>query len=103
MGFGVAHHVDLSSLLGHYRAPMAGALREPPFHALAVAPCITFTFGGLRVDADGRVLGRDGVWIRNLYTAGADAGGLQGTGYVGGIAVGLVFGPRVAEAVHASR
>lgn len=81
----------------------AGALREPPFHALAVAPCITFTFGGLRVDADGRVLGPDGVWIRNLYAAGADAGGLQGPGYVGGLALGLVFGPRVAEAVHASR
>jgi succinate dehydrogenase/fumarate reductase flavoprotein subunit len=81
----------------------AAALREPPFHALAVAPCITFTFGGLRVDADGRVLGADGAWIRNLYAAGADAGGLQGPGYVGGLALGLVFGPRVAEAVRASR
>jgi predicted oxidoreductase len=81
----------------------AAALREPPFHALAVAPCITFTFGGLRVDADGRVLGPDGAWIRNLYAAGADAGGLQGPGYVGGLALGLVFGPRVAEAVRASR
>jgi succinate dehydrogenase/fumarate reductase flavoprotein subunit len=81
----------------------AVALREPPFHALAVAPCITFTFGGLRVDVDGRVLGPDGAWIRNLYAAGADAGGLQGPGYVGGLALGLVFGPRVAEAVRASR
>lgn len=81
----------------------AAALHEPPLHALAVAPCITFTFGGLRVDADGRVLGPDGAWIRNLYAAGADAGGLQGPGYVGGLALGLVFGPRVAEAVRASR
>jgi succinate dehydrogenase/fumarate reductase flavoprotein subunit len=81
----------------------ADSLREPPFHALAVAPCITFTFGGLRVDADGRVLGPEGAWIRNLYAAGADAGGLQGPGYVGGLALGLVFGPRVAEAVRASR
>jgi succinate dehydrogenase/fumarate reductase flavoprotein subunit len=80
----------------------AAALHEPPFHALAVAPCITFTFGGLRVDADGRVLRPDGAWIRNLYAAGADAGGLQGPGYVGGLALGLVFGPRVAEAVRAS-
>ena len=79
------------------------SLGEPPFHALAVAPCITFPFGGLRVDADGRVLDPDGAWIRNLYAAGADAGGLQGPGYVGGLALGLVFGPRVAEAVHASR
>jgi succinate dehydrogenase/fumarate reductase flavoprotein subunit len=81
----------------------SGALRTAPFHALAVAPCITFTFGGLRVDRDGRVLRDDGSWVRNLYAAGADAGGLQGPGYVGGLALGLVFGPRVAEAVHASR
>jgi succinate dehydrogenase/fumarate reductase flavoprotein subunit len=78
------------------------ALREPPFHALAVAPCITFPFGGLRVDPDGRVLDAAGRWIRDLYAAGADAGGLQGPGYVGGLALGLVFGPRVAEAVRAS-
>jgi succinate dehydrogenase/fumarate reductase flavoprotein subunit len=81
----------------------SGALRTAPFHALAVAPCITFTFGGLRVDRDGRVLRDDGSWVRNLYAAGADAGGVQGPGYVGGLALGLVFGPRVAEAVHASR
>ena len=81
----------------------AGALRTAPFHALAVAPCITFTFGGLRVDRDGRVLRDDGSWVRNLYAAGADAGGLQGPGYVGGLALGLVFVPRVAEAVHARR
>jgi succinate dehydrogenase/fumarate reductase flavoprotein subunit len=77
-------------------------LREPPLHAVAVAPCITFTFGGLRVDTDGRVLDRDGRWVRNLYAAGADAGGLQGPGYVGGLALGLVFGPRIAESVAAS-
>jgi succinate dehydrogenase/fumarate reductase flavoprotein subunit len=88
-------------------APSAGQprppspLREPPFHALAVAPCITFTFGGVRTDPDGRVLDRDGRPIRNLYAAGADAGGLQGPGYVGGLALGLVFGPRVAQAIVA--
>ncbi len=76
-------------------------LREAPFHAVAVAPCITFTFGGLRVDIDGRVLDAGGRWVRNLYAAGADAGGVQGPGYVGGLALGLVFGPRVAEAVRA--
>lgn len=77
-------------------------LREPPFHALAVAPCITFTFGGLRTDRDGRVLDGEGRWVPNLYAAGADAGGLQGPGYVGGLALGLVFGLRVAEAVRES-
>ena len=84
-------------------APGAPApLREAPLHAVAVAPCITFTFGGLRIDPDGRVLDAAGRWVPNLYAAGADAGGLQGPGYVGGLALGLVFGPRVAEAVRAT-
>jgi len=45
MGFGVAHHVDLSSLLEHYRAPMAGALSTRT------------TVAELRVDGDGAVCG----------------------------------------------
>jgi succinate dehydrogenase/fumarate reductase flavoprotein subunit len=83
-------------------AEAEGELREPPFHALAVAPCITSTFGGVRVDADGRVLDAGGRRVPGLYAAGADAGGLQGPGYVGGLALGLVQGPRVAEAIHAA-
>jgi succinate dehydrogenase/fumarate reductase flavoprotein subunit len=87
--------VDAAEL---HRTLTSAPLREPPFHALAVAPCITFTFGGLRVDPDGRVLDHTGRWVRNLYAAGADAGGLQGPGYIGGLALGLVHGPRVADA-----
>ena len=112
-GWGV-DPVALARTLADYDAAARGAavaldaplptepapLREPPFHALAVAPSITFGFGGLRVDADGRVLDRDGRWVRGLYAAGADAGGLQGPGYVGGLALGLVFGPRAVEAVR---
>ena len=71
---------------------------EPPFHALEVQPTITFTFGGLAVDPDGRVLDRDGAAVLGLFAAGADAGGLQDVRYVGGLALGLVFGPRAAKA-----
>jgi succinate dehydrogenase/fumarate reductase flavoprotein subunit len=74
-------------------------LREPPFHAIEVQPTLTFTLGGIRVDADGRVLDRDGGVIEGLYAAGGDAGGLQGPRYVAGLALGLVFGPRAADAV----
>jgi succinate dehydrogenase/fumarate reductase flavoprotein subunit len=78
---------------------------EPPFHALEVQPAITFTFGGLRVDTDGRVLDRDGAPVAGLFAAGADAGGLQDVRYVGGLALGLVFGPRAARTAigHVSR
>jgi succinate dehydrogenase/fumarate reductase flavoprotein subunit len=84
------------------RATLADFEGESPFHALAVQPSLTFCFGGLRVDADARVLDRDGAPVRGLYAAGADAGGLQGPGYVGGLILGLVFGPRAAEAVARS-
>jgi succinate dehydrogenase/fumarate reductase flavoprotein subunit len=73
-------------------------LREPPFHALEVQPSITFTYGGVRADADGHVLDARGRRLPGLFAAGADVGGLQGPGYVGGLVLGLVFGPRAAEA-----
>ena len=73
-------------------------LREPPFHAVEVQPSITFTFGGLRGDADGRALDPQGRPVPGLFVAGADLGGVQETGYVGGLVLGLVFGPRAADA-----
>lgn len=77
-------------------------LREPSFHALEVQPSITFTFGGLRTDSRGRVLDAAGSPVPGLLAAGADMGGLQDTGYVGGLVLGLVFGPRAADAALAA-
>src|SRR4029077_14676782 len=74
-----------------------GPFLDPPFHALELQPAITFPFGGLMVDPDGRVLDRDGGPVSGLFAAGADAGGLQYVRYVGGLALGLVFGPRAAR------
>jgi succinate dehydrogenase/fumarate reductase flavoprotein subunit len=79
------------------RAVRPEPIIDPPFHALEVQPAITFTFGGLRVDPDGRVLDRDGAPVPGLFAAGADAGGIQDVRYVGGLALGLVFGPRAAR------
>jgi succinate dehydrogenase/fumarate reductase flavoprotein subunit len=83
------------------RAVRPEPINHPPFHALEVQPAITFTFGGLRVDPDGHVLNRDGAPVPGLFAAGADAGGLQDLRYVGGLALGLVFGPRAARAAIA--
>ena len=77
------------------RVPRRGSpfgLLVPPFRALAVRPGITFTLGGIDVDADLRVLDRDGRPIPSLYAAGADAGGTYDRGYMGGLVLGLVQG-----------
>jgi succinate dehydrogenase/fumarate reductase flavoprotein subunit len=73
-------------------------LREAPFHAVEVQPSITFTFGGLRGDADGRALAAHGEPVPGMFVAGGDLGGVQETGYVGGLVLGLVYGPRAAAA-----
>jgi FAD binding domain-containing protein len=55
--------------------------------AVRVAPGITHTIGGLRIDECARVVGADG-----LHAAGADAGGISSGGYASGLAAALVFG-----------
>lgn len=57
-----------------------------PFHAMVVRPAITFSFGGLSVDAQARVLDVKGAPIPGLLAAGADAGDMFRTGYAGGLA-----------------
>jgi succinate dehydrogenase/fumarate reductase flavoprotein subunit len=73
-------------------------LATPPFHALEVQPTITFPLGGIRIDADARVLDHDDRPIRGLFASGADAGGLYHEGYGGGLAMSCVFGRRAARA-----
>jgi succinate dehydrogenase/fumarate reductase flavoprotein subunit len=84
----------------------ATPLETPPYYVIETVPAITFTFSGLLIDADARVLDRDGRPIRGLYAAGADAGGLYVRAYAGGLAAALVFGLRAARTaaeVHAVR
>jgi predicted oxidoreductase len=76
-------------------------LREPPFAAVRVAPGITQTIGGLRIDAQARVLDESGRPIEGLYACGADAGGLSTGGYASGLAAALVFGRIAAETASA--
>jgi succinate dehydrogenase/fumarate reductase flavoprotein subunit len=90
---------ELADLSGASAAMLAErGLSEPPFWALEVQPTLTFTFGGLAAGADGQVHDSQQRPIPGLFAAGADVGGLQDTGYVGGLILGLVFGPRAAEA-----
>ncbi|MBX6740780.1 MAG: FAD-dependent oxidoreductase [Acetobacteraceae bacterium] len=66
---------------------------EAPFHAYPIISANVFTFGGLKVDPQARVLDQDGEVIPNLYAAGEVIGMYFGT-YTGATSVlkGLVFG-----------
>ncbi|HSH08117.1 MAG TPA: FAD-dependent tricarballylate dehydrogenase TcuA [Burkholderiales bacterium] len=72
----------------------ANTLDTPPFEAYAVTCGITFTFGGLRIDSDARVLSTDGEPIPGLYAAGELVGGIFYFNYPGGTGLtnGAVFG-----------
>jgi succinate dehydrogenase/fumarate reductase flavoprotein subunit len=81
-------------------------LDEPPFYVVEAAPAITFTFGGLLIDAGAHALPADGDGdgdgkgrspVPGLLAAGADAGGLYRRAYAGGLAPALVFGLAAAR------
>lgn len=72
-----------------------------PFAVVPVTPGITFTLGGIRVDAEAKVLDASGGAISGLYAAGADGGGTYYEQYAGGLALGLVFGRRAGTAAAA--
>lgn len=88
--------------------PRTGAVRplRPPFRAVHLIAGITFTLGGLLVDAGARVLDGDERPIPGLLAAGGTMGGLNGgpdAGYAGGWSEAATFGLLAAEtATHDS-
>lgn len=70
------------------------ALDTPPYYAFAVTCGITFTFGGLRIDTEGRVLKQQDEPLPGLHAAGELVGGLFYHNYPGGsgLMAGSVFG-----------
>lgn len=81
----------------------AAPIDEPPFVAYHARPGVTFTFGGVRIDPDGRALDHTRTPIPGLYAAGEATGGLFYGDYPGGAALmrAAVFG-RTAGATAAA-
>ncbi len=77
-------------------------IQEGPFYAVPMASGITYTMGGIVINAQAQVLKQDGQVIEGLYAVGAATGGLEGgpqIGYVGGLAKGGITGLAAAEHV----
>ena len=72
----------------------ANPLDTPPYEAYATTCGITFTFGGLGIDAHARVRSAEGWPIPGLFAAGELVGGLFYFNYPGGTGLtsGTVFG-----------
>ncbi len=73
-------------------APVA----TPPYYAIPLVAGISYTMGGIEIDAQARVNGRNGEPISGLFAAGSCTGGIEGGplgGYIGGYlkAVGLAL------------
>ena len=80
-------------------------IAKPPYYAVPLCAGMTYTFGGIFTDGDGRVMSTRGAPISGLYAVGATTGGLEGGtggGYVGGLIKGIVFGMRAAEHIAQS-
>ena len=83
----------------------ARKINRPPFFAYPLRPGVTFTYLGVRVDGDARVMGDDGRPFDNIFAAGeVMAGNILGQGYLAGIGmtIGGVFG-KTAGAAAASQ
>jgi tricarballylate dehydrogenase len=69
-------------------------IEKGPFYAFPVTCGITFSFGGLHVDATGHVLDKEEQPIKGLFAAGEMIGGIFYENYPGGSGLmsGAVFG-----------
>ncbi len=77
---------------------------QPPFYAIPIVAGISYTMGGIEIDAQARAIARDGTPFPGLYAAGACTGGIEGGplgGYVGGYLKAATLGFIAAETIAA--
>ena len=69
------------------------------YYAIEVSPAVHHTMGGVRINTNAEVLGKNGRPIKGLYAAGEVTGGIHGANRIGGNAVTdiTVFGKIAGE------
>jgi succinate dehydrogenase/fumarate reductase flavoprotein subunit len=94
-----ADPINLKKAFDDYNAGVDGApdplglrtygkkMGNPPFYAARRAPTVHHTMGGLRIDAQARVLGTDNRPIPGFFAAGEVCGGIHGANRLGGNAL----------------
>lgn len=86
------------------RTLLVTTIDKGPYFAAKRVPSAHHTMGGVEIDAEARVLYKNGTVVKGLYAAGEVTGGIHGGNRVGGNAVDdtVVFG-RIAGANAANR
>jgi tricarballylate dehydrogenase len=82
----------------------ARPIDQPPYYAYPLRPGITFTYLGVKVSQEGRIVMSDGRASANMFAAGEImAGNVLGKGYLAGIGmtIGSVFGRVAGEGAAA--
>jgi fumarate reductase flavoprotein subunit len=77
-------------------------IAKPPFYAIHLVAGISYTMGGIEIDAKARVIARHGNPFPGLFAAGACTGGIEGGplgGYVGGFLKAATLGLVAAETI----
>jgi tricarballylate dehydrogenase len=78
----------------------ARTIDQPPYYAYPLRPGITFTYLGVKVNQEGRMIMGSGKPTANMFAAGEImAGNVLGKGYLAGIGmtIGSVFGRIAGE------
>ena len=91
--------VDTKNDVQFKRPDMPRSIKTPKFLAIAVQPGIHYTMGGLKIDSQARVIGKDGKPVPGLFAAGEVTGGVHGANRLGGNSISetITFG-RIAGA-----
>jgi fumarate reductase flavoprotein subunit len=85
------------------RSDLPRSLSTAPYYAIEVLPAVHHTMGGVKIDAEGRVISTEGKPIPGFYAAGEVTGGVHGSNRLGGNALadivtyGRIAGASAAE------
>jgi len=82
----------------------ARRIDAPPYYGYPLRPGVTFTYLGVEVDAEARVIDTDGRGFDNIFAAGeCMAGNILSRGYLAGfgLTIGSVFGRVAGESAAA--
>ncbi len=85
------HAEGIAPIKSHWARPII----TPPFYGYPLRPGITFTYLGVKIDAEARIIMQDHHPSPNMFAAGEImAGNVLGKGYLAGIGmtIGSVFG-----------